>query len=62
MAYKLIHWDGEVSLHHAGRDKFKVVYGKQVRDGLRYGAAAREYGECVFHQLACEGKLDNQEK
>ena len=40
--------------------RFKVTYGKQVRDGLCYSEAARELGLNIFHALACEGKLDNE--
>ena len=47
-----------VRLYQTGRDRFTVEYGKQIKDGLRYAAAAREYGECVFHALACNGDLD----
>lgn len=36
---------------------FKVTYGLQVRSNLEYGQAAKELGECIFHALACDGKL-----
>lgn len=39
---------------------FRVTYGKQVRDNLTYAAAAHEFGECVFHALACDDKLNNE--
>jgi hypothetical protein len=39
--------------------KFRVTYGKQVKTDLHYGAAAHEFGLCVFHALACDGKLNN---
>lgn len=38
---------------------FRVTYGLQVKDGLTYAQAAHELGECIFHWLACEGKLGN---
>lgn len=38
---------------------FRVTYGAQVKDNLTYEQAAREFGYCVFHALACDGKLDN---
>lgn len=38
--------------------KFKVTYGQQVRSGLSYGQAAHDLGECIFHALQCDGKLD----
>jgi hypothetical protein len=41
--------------------RFRVTYGAQVRSGLSYAQAAKEYGECVFHSLACAGKLDQPE-
>lgn len=39
--------------------RFKVTYGKQVSDRLTYERACAEFGACVFHALACDGKLDN---
>lgn len=39
---------------------FKVTYGLQIKSGLTYVEAAHEFGECVFHALACESKLDNE--
>lgn len=55
--------DGDVpvelkqSARKRGRWQFTVVYGKQVRSGLSYAEAVGEYGKCVFHSLACAGKL-----
>lgn len=43
----------------AGMRLFKVTYGKQVRSQLTYADAAREFGQCMFHALACDGLLDN---
>lgn len=40
--------------------RFTVTYGKQVRSGLSYAEAAREFGLCVFHALACDGALNNE--
>lgn len=51
--------DTPVVLEQRSNGKFRVTYGKQVRDNLTYGAAARELGKCVMHSLACNGKLDN---
>jgi hypothetical protein len=48
-----------IQLLQAGPDDFTVIYGKQVRTGLTYARAASEYGEAIFHALACDGKLDN---
>ncbi len=42
-----------------GKRLFRVTYGMQVRDGLTYVEACREFGECVFHALACAERLDN---
>lgn len=49
-----------IKIEQSARGRFTVTYWKQVRRDLSYGAAAREFGECVFHALACEGKLDNE--
>lgn len=51
---------GEVTLFQSGPDDFTVQYGKQVRGGLNYCNAAHQLGECLFHQLACDSKLDNR--
>ncbi len=37
---------------------FSVVYGSQVKNGLSYGGAAHEFGECLMHALGCAGKID----
>jgi hypothetical protein len=41
---------------------FRITYGKQVRENLTYADACHEFGECVFHALACDGKLGNNGK
>jgi hypothetical protein len=51
-----------VRLEQAGIDNFTVTYGKQVKSRLCYSDAALEYGACIMHALACEGKLDNRER
>jgi hypothetical protein len=38
---------------------FRVTYGLQVKEGLTYEQAAHEFGECLFHWLACEAKIGN---
>lgn len=37
---------------------FRVRYATELRDGLTYNQAAREFGRCVMHMLECEGKLN----
>lgn len=39
------------------RKRFAVVYGLQLKADLTYAAAAKEFGECVLHSLACDSKL-----
>lgn len=51
-----------VAIHQVGHLRFRITYGKQVMDGLNYAEAAREFGLCVFHALACEGLLKQPEK
>ncbi|MBO4228140.1 hypothetical protein [Bradyrhizobium neotropicale] len=48
-----------VRLYQTGFDRFTVEYGKQVRQGLSYGAAAAELG-ALMHMAACDGRLDNR--
>lgn len=50
-----------VTIEQWDNGKFRIKYGAQVKDGLTYGEAVSEYGACVFHSLACAGKLDNGE-
>lgn len=49
-----------ITVEQSGPDRFTVTYGIQVKAGLDYAQAAAWYGECVFHALACDGKLDNR--
>ncbi len=49
--------NGAVYLLKTGK-KFSVVYGLEIREGLSYADAASRYGFAVFHQLACEGKIE----
>lgn len=51
-----------IKLEQMGVDAFRVTYGLQVKSRLTYEQAAHELGECIFHALACEGKLDNRTK
>lgn len=55
---KLIHQEGAVSLIKVRKRSYVVVYGLQVSRVLDYRLAAIEYGNCKFHELSCEGKLD----
>lgn len=52
---------GRVELTQQGADSFTVTYGRQVRAGLTYAAAAAELGACIMHAAACAGDLDNSE-
>jgi hypothetical protein len=51
-----------VTLGQHGRDRFKVTYGRSVRDELDYAAAAKALGESIMHALACSERLDNRER
>lgn len=48
----------DVTVTQQGPNNFTVIYGKQVKPRLTYAQAAREFGECVFHSLACIGQLN----
>jgi hypothetical protein len=50
----------KIEQHEDTRALFRVTYGAQVRDNLTYTEAAKEYGLCVFHALACDGELNNE--
>lgn len=43
------------------RKTFTVIYGYHKVEDMEYGQACQELGQCIFHALACEGKLDNGE-
>ena len=38
---------------------FRVTYGLERKEGLRYVDAAKVLGSVLMHHLACEGHLDN---
>ena len=48
-----------VRLYQHKNGEFSVLYGSELHDGLSYADAAREFGLCLFHALACIGRLDN---
>lgn len=50
--------DIPVSIEQTGKDSFTVRYGLDVTEHLDYAEAAKQFGYCVFHSLACLGKLD----
>lgn len=52
----------DLKLEQYADGRFKVTYGAQAWRGLTYGAAARQYGECLMHGLACEGNLNNDQE
>lgn len=39
--------------------KFRVIYGKQVETNLTYKQAAHAFGKCMFHALACDGRISD---
>lgn len=53
---------GAIELHQRGPDRFRVTYGRQVKDELTYSQAALELGADIMHWLACDAKLDNRER
>ena len=42
----------------ARRRTFAVTYGAEVKSGLTWEQAAREYGYCVFHAAQCAGLIE----
>lgn len=49
-----------VRLYQSENGKFSVLYGSELHEGLTYKQAAREFGLCLFHALACVGRIDNE--
>jgi predicted SAM-dependent methyltransferase len=39
-------------------NRFGVIYHKHVKLHLTYAEAAKEFGECLMHNLTCDGKLE----
>ena len=54
-----VHGQCSVSLHQTGKDRFEVIYGKQVDSNLTYEAAATQFGAAIMHALTGEGLIDN---
>lgn len=42
------------------QQRFKVTYGLEIYKHLNYYNAAKTFGFCYFHMLACEGKFDQE--
>lgn len=59
-AARLVYTSGDVDLcqFSANHGRFIVRYGVQIWYGLEYADAARIFGECLFHAMACEGKIN----
>lgn len=49
--------DLSVTLVQQSLNRFAVIYGLQVKKNMPYAEAAAEYGQCIFHALACAGTL-----
>lgn len=47
-----------ITLEQRESGKFRVTYGKQVRDYLDYADAACDLGKCLMHDIACSGQMD----
>lgn len=50
-----------VQIFRTLRDEYAVRYGLQLKSGLSREEAAKEFGQCIFHALACNGLLDGDE-
>lgn len=50
-----------IHLFQTGRNKFMVVYGKDVSRDLTYNQACVKLGSAMMHALSCDGKVDNRE-
>ena len=60
--YEISHLAFPIALTQQGKDKFTVIYGKQIKKDLTYARAATELGAAIMHALACDGRLDNRER
>jgi len=48
-----------IELYQTGLNRFTVYYGLHVKENLDYSQAAKEIGECILHNAACQGYLDD---
>lgn len=48
-----------VKIEQTSKHRFTITYGQRITCNLSYAEAAKEFGECMFHALACDGKLEN---
>lgn len=46
-----------IQLHQVSKTRYLVSYGQQVKTNLTWQEAATELGNCIFHQLECNGKI-----
>lgn len=51
--------DFPLQLLQQKRNRFTVIYGLQIKKDLSYTEAAREFGYCLLHNLACAGRLED---
>ena len=51
-----------VRLYQSGTGKFSVLYGSERHEKLSYEDAAREFGLCLLHALACVGRINNDHR
>jgi hypothetical protein len=46
-----------IKLEQSGKDRFTVIYGRQIDQDISYRLAAARLGEAMMHALTCEGKI-----
>ena len=54
-------FDITIEQHETKTGLFRITYGLEIKDNLTYVEAAEEFGLCVFHALACNSKLNNED-
>lgn len=59
--HKLCDQQGMVTLQQRKADNFLVRYGMEIHAELTYGQACSRFGQALMHQLACDGKLNNED-
>ena len=47
-----------ITVYRTGMSNYTVQYGNQQTHNLNLGEASKELGQCIFHALQCDGKLD----
>jgi hypothetical protein len=49
-----------IRVRQTSKNRFTVVYGKEIRENLTLGDAADALGRSIMHVLSCDGLIENE--